>query len=128
MSPKEVYLNRHERIKKGRELAALREAGKIIHTLYVTKGNIFVALNRMQRERQGDVEYVQDLFRSVATRLEDISSAVSEIQLSNAELAAEISFQIGKGKKTYEALGDLPKEAILDDRRACWTSLRIWIK
>jgi hypothetical protein len=117
MSPKEIYLNRHERIQKARELAALREVGKTINTLYATKGNIFVSLNRMQRERAGDVRYVQDLFGRVARNLEDISSAVSEMSLSNAELAAEISFQIGKAKATYEALSDLPEEAILDDRR-----------
>jgi hypothetical protein len=39
------------------------------------------------------------------------------MSLSNAELAAEISFQIGKAKRTYEVLSDLPEEAILDGRR-----------
>jgi hypothetical protein len=119
MGPKQVYLNRHERIQKARELVALREVGKTIQTLYFHKGNIFVTINTMQRERHvNDVEYIQDLFRGVARSLEDIWAILSEMPLSNAQLGAEISFQIGKAKRSYEALSGLPEEAILDRRPA----------
>jgi hypothetical protein len=130
MGPREIYLDRRERIQKAKELAALREVGKIIQNLYLVKGNIFVALNEMQYQKDaGAVEYVRDLFMGAAEALGDICSVVSEIPLSSAQLGAEVSLEIAKAKKTYEALGDLPEEAILDDRRlldilACLDEMR----
>jgi hypothetical protein len=112
MGTQQVYYNRRERIQKAKELAAIREIGKTIQNLYIRKGNIYVSLNDMQLQRNtGDVEYVRGLFSGVAEELGEI------FLVSNAQLGAEVSVEIAIAKKTYEALRDLPEDAILDDRR-----------
>jgi hypothetical protein len=118
MGTQQVYYNRRERIQKAKELAAIREIGKNIQDLYTHKGNIYVSLNAMQLQRNiGDVEYVRGLFSRVAEELSEICLVMSETPLSNAQLGAEVSLQIAIAKKAYEALRDLPEEAILGDRR-----------
>jgi hypothetical protein len=118
MGTQQVYYNRRERIQKAKELAAIREIGKTIQNLYIRKGNIYVSLNDMQLQRNtGDVEYVRGLFSGVAEELGEIFLVMSETPLSNAQLGAEVSVEIAIAKKTYEALRDLPEDAILDDRR-----------
>jgi hypothetical protein len=117
MGTKLDYLDRRERILKSKELAELREIGKVIQSLYFFKGNILLWVNKVQTQKDiEDVEYVRDLFDSVAKGLDNIWNVMSETPLSNTQLGADVSMQIAKAKATYEALRDLPDQAILDDR------------
>lgn len=117
MEPKRVYLERRERIQKAKELVELREIGKSIQGLYFWKGNIILWANGMQaQKRVEDVEYVRDLFAHVAERLDYIWLVMSETPLLNTQLGSEAALQIAKAKKIYEALRDLPDQAIIEDR------------
>jgi hypothetical protein len=68
------------------------------------------------QKRVEDVEYVRDLFARVAERLDHIWLVMSETPLSNTQLGSEAALQIAKAKKIYEALRDLPDQAIIEDR------------
>lgn len=117
MGPRVAYLERRARISKSKELAELREIGKSIQQLYLSKGSIIDWANRIQNQNQAeDVGYVKELFGEVARGLDEIWLVMSETPLSNTELGAEVALQIATAKKTYEALSHLPDQAILSDR------------
>jgi hypothetical protein len=110
------YLDRRERISKLKELAVLREMGKVMQELYFFKGDILGWLHNIQSRRLAeDIAHVRGIFDDVIARLDIIWLVMSETPLSDTKLGAEAALEIAKGKRTYKRLRDLPDEVILAD-------------
>jgi hypothetical protein len=118
LGTQEVYFRRRERIQKQRELAEIREVGKLIQSLYFSKGSLLLLANAMQMDRDTAIaDEFRTIFGSIANSIDGIWEAISETPISNLSLGAEISTHLGLTKATYNSLCLLPDEAILDDRR-----------
>ena len=117
MGTKEDCLNRRERIQKAKELAELREIGKTIQSLYFFKGKLLAWATQVQVDKDVEsAQYIREIFSSVVANLDEIWVALSETPLSNSQLGAEVSLQLGKAKAIYETLSSLSDEAIIEDR------------
>lgn len=117
LGTKEGFLNRRERVKRAKEIAELREIAKIIQSLYHSKGDLLAWADRMQIDN--DIESAQDvreIFSNVVLKLDVIREAMNETPLSNLQLGAEVSFQLGKAKAAYNALAEISDRVIIEDR------------
>lgn len=117
MGPRRTYLDQKEKTAKLEELAALREIGQHVTSLYIFKGNIYQWANRLQAQQQvEEVEIVQAMFVFAADALNSVEEILRRTPLSNLTLASEAALALAEGKRTYQALAKLPDADILGDR------------
>jgi hypothetical protein len=117
MAPRKAFLDAKEKIAKLEELAALREVGGYVQSLYWFKGNIYQWLNHLQVQQKVEgVEYVKGLFADAVSALTAVEEIMKRTPLSNLSLASEAALKIAEGKRTFEALATLPDADILGDR------------
>jgi hypothetical protein len=117
MAPRKAYLAEKENIAKLNEMAALREIGQHVTTLYIFKGNIYQWINRLQaQESAEEADYVRDMFLWAADALNSVEEILRRTPLSNLTLASEAASKVAEGKRTYQSLAKLSDGDILGDR------------
>jgi hypothetical protein len=81
MKPQECFLRRRERIDRLKELVEIREIGKAIQSLYLSKGDLVQWVQEVQSARRfEDAVYVKELFRTIMHESQ-ISGKQSHIRL-----------------------------------------------
>lgn len=116
MKPREEYFDRRERIARLKELVELREIGKEIQRLYISKGSIVHWIGELQSGGlNGDAKSVRELFSEVELSAGRIKQVVSESAFSNTSLGAEAAQYLSRIELAYQKLAALPDEELMKD-------------
>ena len=116
MGPVGTYHEQSARIRRYAELGELREIGKIVQRLYLTKGSIVDWMQSVQRDADPqEVQYVRDMCSEVVEGLVRLERILRKLSFSNTALAVDAARQIPRGLALYRELRDLPDAALMND-------------
>jgi hypothetical protein len=125
MKPQECFLRRRERIDRLKELVEIREIGKAIQSLYLSKGDLVQWVQEVQSARRfEDAVYVKELFRTIVHGVTNIRETVAYTSISNTSLGAESALFLARAELVYQKLSELPDEFVLvfcpvDEKHKC---------
>jgi hypothetical protein len=113
MGTRHGYFAWKERIAAQRELAAVREVGKKLQTLYFWKGDMIAFINSIDFETELKfVTEFRQMFGEIADGLDELQEILKETAFSNTKLATDAALLISKASRSYRSMSALPESSL----------------
>ncbi len=113
MGTRHSYFAWKQRISDQRELAAVREVGKKLQSLYFWKGDMIAFIDSIDFETELKfVTEFRQMFAEIAEGLDELQEILKETAFSNTKLATDAALLISKASRSYRSMSGLPESSL----------------
>jgi hypothetical protein len=110
-----AYYSKKERVARLKELVDLREIGKSLQSLYLTKGSLAGTIRSIQQNPTPErIQALKERLVILNGRLTELSKEMINASISDHNLMAEAAFRLGQAANFYQALAEVPDPMFCD--------------